>query len=259
MHISYVFYPAPIFSCGSVIRRASLSMRTKLTLSTRRSSEFFLIHYFYYAYILRISITVLYCILSLNPSFSVWSESRLRSQALELQIRERDSAVREANEAATRAQNERGEHADRVEALERQLADSQRLIADANDRCAPESVDCALRNVRESCRVHPECDLRIVAWLLALARRVVFIEKEMEVLKRDKRDLEDLIADTQKQKSAPPLSLSSACFIRLRFFHYVHCTVLFGGIRHTRIIYCTLQQGVRDPRHRCRGTGGEQR
>lgn len=36
--------------------------------------------------------------------------------------------------------------------------------------------------------------------LLRSEYRAVFIEKEMEVLKRDKRDLEDLIADTQKQK-----------------------------------------------------------
>ena len=113
----------------------------------------------------------------------------MRSQTLELQIRERDSAVREANEAATRAQNERSEHADRVEALERQLADSQRLIADANDRFAPEVVYFMIHRQFFQLR-------------LFVSHRVVFIEKEMEVLKRDKRDLEDLIADTQKQKCA---------------------------------------------------------
>ena len=180
-----MFFPRLFFSWGNAIRRASLSMRTKSTLSTRRFSAPFTNHH---------TIDRLYVYLDSLPSLVLCLGLKRIALAF---------ANAWASDSRTRLGCTRGERGgdSRAERARRARGSSRGARTPAGRLAAPHRR--GQRPVRSwNCAYCMARSWSIFRLRLSVAHRAVFIEKEMEVLKRDKRDLEDLIADTQKQKSA---------------------------------------------------------
>lgn len=66
----------------------------------------------------------------------------MRSQALELQLLEKEGNVRDANEREAKAVRAQQEATDRADQMERQVNEAQRLTKDAEERYSLYPIPC---------------------------------------------------------------------------------------------------------------------